>query len=193
MISVPNPELISSLMKGLREGDPEAAGRLVEIFYPELRRIAAARMKAERDNHTWRPTALVNELYLELIKIKALRKSGPNTEAEKQEFLALSAFLMKRLLIHHSRRLSSKVSHQELPELPTRGTGAEALVQVEDALDRLATIDPKLRTVVEMRVFEGLTGEEIAERLGCGTATVARHWSFARRWLESEFARVSTA
>ena len=193
MISEPNSELISSLMSGLRQGDQHAAGQLVEIFYPELRRIAAARMKAERDNHTWRPTALVNELYLELIKIKALRKTGASTDAEKQEFLALSAFLMKRLLIHHSRRLSSKASHQELPELTAHRSGTEALVEVEDALDRLAAIDPKLRSTVEMRVFEGLTGEEIAARMDCSTATVARNWSFSRRWLEQEFAKVPAA
>jgi RNA polymerase sigma factor (TIGR02999 family) len=193
MISAQNPELISTLMSGLRQGDQRAAGQLVEIFYPELRRIAAARMKAERDNHTWRPTALVNELYLELIKIKALRKTGASTDAEKQEFLALSAFLMKRLLIHHSRRLSSKASHRELPELTARISGAEALVEVEDALDRLAAIDPKLRSTVEMRVFEGLTGEEISTRMDCSTATVARNWSFARRWLEQEFAKVPAA
>jgi RNA polymerase sigma factor (TIGR02999 family) len=193
MLSAPNPELISSLMSGLRRGDQRAAGQLVEIFYPELRRIAAARMKAERDNHTWRPTALVNELYLELVKIKALRKTGPTSDAEKQEFLALSAFLMKRLLIHHSRRLSSKASYEELPELASPLSGTEALVQVEDALDRLAAIDPKLRFTVEMRVFEGLTGEEIAARMDCSTATVTRNWSFARRWLEEEFARVPAA
>jgi RNA polymerase sigma factor (sigma-70 family) len=57
-------------------------------------------------------------------------------------------------------------------------------------LNRLAAINPKLRTVVELRVFEGLTREEIAERMGCGTATVARHWEFARQWLEDEFGRV---
>lgn len=194
MTASTNPELISSLMQGLRQGDQQAAGKLVEIFYPELRRIAAVRMKSESENHTWRPTVLVNELYLELIKIKALRKTGPATDADKQEFLALSAFLMKRLLIHHSRRLSRKTVYETMPELACpQSSGTQALIEVEDALNRLGAIEPKLRSVVEMRVFEGLTGEEIAARLGCGTATVARNWSFARRWLEEEFTKAPAA
>lgn len=174
-------------MEALRKGDRQAAGQLVELFYPELRRIAANRMRAERLEHTLRPTALVNELYLELIKVKALRSADG---AEKDQFLALASYLMKRLLIHHSRRQASHVEKVELPELSDlRAPGAEAIQEVENALDQLASINPNLRTVVELRVFEGLTRDEIAGRMGCGTATVARNWSFARKWLEQEFAR----
>src|SRR3954454_7472568 len=70
------PDTVARLMSSFREGDPEAAGRLVELFYPELRRIAAARMRAERPDHTLQPTAVVHQLYLELVKIKALRPTG---------------------------------------------------------------------------------------------------------------------
>lgn len=176
-------------MTSFRNGDQAAAGRLVEIFYPELRRIAAARMRAERLDHTLSPTALVNQLYLELIKVKALRSSSSGGEDERAAFLGLAAYLMKRLLIHHARPLSKRSEKTELPDFPTPESGTEqALLEIDDTLNRLAAINPALRRVVELRVFEGLTRDEIAREIGCGTATVARHWTFARNWLEDAFA-----
>lgn len=190
MLAGSTSDTVQRLMGRFRQGDKAAAGQLVELFYPELRRLAAARMKAERAGHTWQPTVLVNELYLELVKVRALRASDSDGEAERQAFLGLAAQLMRRLLIHHARPLSKRAEKAELEDLPdARMHGTDALVEVEQALDRLASINPKLRTVVELRVFEGLTREEIAERMGCGTATVARHWDFARQWLEDEFGR----
>jgi RNA polymerase sigma factor (sigma-70 family) len=103
-------------------------------------------------------------------------------------FLGLAAFLMKRLLIHHARPLAKRAGRTELPDFPTPGSGTEqALLEIDDTLNRLAAINPSLRRVVELRVFEGLTREEIAREMGCGTATVARHWTFARKWLEECF------
>src|SRR5947209_9367728 len=99
------PDSVARLMASFRHGDHEAAGRLVEIFYPELRRIAAARMRAERVNHTLQPTAVVHQLYLGLVKIKALRPASSGGEDEKAAFLGLAAYLMKQLLIHHARPL----------------------------------------------------------------------------------------
>jgi RNA polymerase sigma factor (TIGR02999 family) len=177
-------------MKRFRIGDKQAAGELVSLFYPELRRLAAARMKGEQANHTWQPTGLVNELYLELLKVKALRASDCDAEAERRAFLSLAAHMMRRLLIQHSRPLSKRSDKCELEDLPdARISGSEALAQVELALERLASINPNLRTVVELRVFEGLTGKECAARMGIGTATVGRYWDFARQWLEDEFGK----
>ena len=176
-------------MASFRNGDQEAAGRLVELFYPELRRIAAARMRAERKDHTLQPTAVVHQLYLELVKVKALRPAGSDGANEKAAFLGLAAYLIKQLLIHHARPLSKRAQKTELPELPgPRSSAEQSLVEIEDVLNRLAVINPALRRVVELRVFEGLTREEIAREMGCGTATVARHWNFARNWLEEAFA-----
>ncbi len=181
------PDTVARLMARFRNGDHEAAGRLVELFYPELRRIAAARMRTERPDHTLQPTAVVHQLYLELVKVKALRPASSGGGDEKAAFLGLAAYLMKRLLIHHARPLSRRAEKAELPDLP--GPHSEdSLLEIDDVLNRLAAINPALRRVVELRVFEGLTREEIARKMGCGTATVARHWSFARNWLEEALA-----
>jgi RNA polymerase sigma factor (TIGR02999 family) len=179
-------------MASFRNGDQAAAGRLVEIFYPELRRIAGARMRAERLNHTLQPTALVHQLYLELVKVKALRATSSGGADEKAAFLGLAAYLMKRLLIHHARPLSKRAEKIGLADFPTPTSGTEqALLEIDDTLNRLAAINPALRRVVELRVFEGLTREEIALEMGCGTATVARHWTFARNWLAEAFSGTS--
>lgn len=173
-------------MKSFRAGDRLAAKELVDLLYPELRRLAAAQMRRERTPHSWQPTALVNEFYLELVKIKSL-KPGEDPAEEKQAFLRLAAHLMKRLLIHHSRPLYKRVEKVALEEETVLSVnGDEELVEIDATLNRLESLNPRLRAVVELRVFEGLTGEQIAERLGCGPATVARDWSFARRWLQEE-------
>jgi RNA polymerase sigma factor (TIGR02999 family) len=177
-------------MKRFRMGDKQAAGELVSMFYPELRRLAAARMKSEQGNHTWQPTGLVNELYLQLLKVKALRASDADAETERRAFLGLAAHMMRRLLIQHARPLSKRSEKSEVGDLPdARISGLESLTQVEQALDRLESINPNLRRVVELRVFEGLTGKECAARMGVGTATVGRYWDFARQWLEDEFVK----
>jgi RNA polymerase sigma factor (TIGR02999 family) len=178
-------DTVARLMASFRNGDHEAAGQLVELFYPELRRIAAARMRSERPDHTLQPTAVVHQLYLELVKVKALRPGGSDGANEKAAFLGLAAYLMKQLLIHHARPLAKRAGKAQLPDLLGPHSSAEqSLVEIEEVLNRLAAVNPALRRVVELRVFEGLTREEIAREMGCGTATVARHWSFARNWLE---------
>jgi RNA polymerase sigma factor (TIGR02999 family) len=161
--------------------------QLVKLFYPELRRLAIARMKREPGGHTWQPTVLVNELYLKLIRIQALPPLETGRE-EKAAFFGLAASLMKRLLIEHARPLHRRADKVPIDEQLAVGTaGAETLAGIEAMLSRLGAINPKLRTVVELKVFEGLTGEEIAERMGCGPATVARYWYFARERLKKEW------
>jgi RNA polymerase sigma factor (TIGR02999 family) len=169
----------------------DAASQLVEIFYPELRRLAAARMKGERADHTWQPTVLVNELYLELLKIKSLRPDYGDHRT-REAFMGLAAHLMKRLLIHHSRPLSRRAQKLELLDLPETGeANAEDLAKIENLLERLAAINPKFRTVVEMKVFEGLSIPEISAELGCVKSTVDRYWAFSRQWLAESLSQNS--
>jgi len=175
---------VNHLMAGLRDGDSKAAGKLVELFYPQLRQMAATRMLRERTNHTWQPTALVNELYLELIRIRALPEAAPFQE-ERDAFFRLAAFLMKRLLIHHARPLPKRMAKIEIGEAAGLAlSGEQSLQEIENVLSRLGAIDPTLRAVVEMKAFEGLSREEIGQRLGCSVRTVARHWEFAQQWLK---------
>ncbi len=185
--------LAAQLMCRLRSGDQLAAAGLVELFYPELRRIAASQMTGERANHTWQPTVLVNELYLELRRIKSLPPGSASDEEERTAFLRLSSFLMRRLLIHHARPLAKKISMLSVTELQEQpSNGEQGLAEIEQILNRLAAIDPVLRTVVEMKAFEGLTREEIAEQLHCSVRTVATHWHFAQEWLREAIADWNT-
>lgn len=187
----PNRTLeVPALMARFRSGDNQAAAALVELFYPELKRLAAVRMSGEKAGHTWTPTVLVNELYLELVKIRALRDAAED-ENERKSFLALAGFIMRRLLIHHSRplyRQAQKVDAEVLDQRPSSGADAspDSLAEIEDMLKRLEEIDPQLRRIVEMRVFEGRAMNEIAEAAGCTARTLQSRWSFARRWIEHE-------
>jgi RNA polymerase sigma factor (TIGR02999 family) len=188
MHDTPAPDTVARLMADFRKGDKSAANQLVELLYPELRKLAAAKMKGERTEHTWQPTLLVNELYLALVKIKALG-GGAGAEQEKAAFLGLAGHVMKHLLIDHARPLYRQAEKIQLRELPDHvPPGIESVQFVEETLSRLGAINPKLRSVIEMRVFEGLTGDEIAQQLGCSPRTVANLWTFAKRWLTQELA-----
>jgi RNA polymerase sigma factor (TIGR02999 family) len=179
---------IAGLLDDVHAGRKGAADELFQWLYPELKRLAASRMRRESPGQSWQPTMLVNELYLELLKNKAL--DGPAFTAEQRSaFLGLAGFLMNRLLILHSRPMRQRVA--EVREAATETLAAatptpESLQIVENVLSRVEAVDPKLRTVVEMRVFEGKSHDEIAAHLGCSTRTVGSYWSFARRFLEKE-------
>jgi RNA polymerase sigma factor (TIGR02999 family) len=187
MTPVVSGQTVSRLMAAFRQGDRQAADELVEIFYPQLRRLANSRMKSERPGHSWQATLLVNELYLELIKIKVLPAPEADGGDAKAAFFGLAAYLMRRLLIHHSRPLAARAVKVELDDsraIP----GIESVAEIEVALSRLEAIRPRLRAIVELKVFEGMTIDEVAHRLGCSTATVTREWYFARHWLQHELA-----
>jgi RNA polymerase sigma factor (TIGR02999 family) len=180
---------IGELMVSFRNGEPGAADSLFEKLYPELRRLAAAKMRRESQGHTWQPTVLVNELYLELRKCRALGGEAGQNEEERATFLGLAGFLMQRLLILHSRPLRQRSDHTDpeaLELLPSSQPGVDTLQFVDGLLTRLEEIDPKLRQVTELWVFEGLNQEQIAARLGCSARTVRTHWAFARDWLKSQ-------
>ena len=113
----PAPNTLALLMADFRKGHKAAANRLVELLYPELRKLAAAKMRGERREHTWQPTLLVNELYLALVKIKALGDAG-DADQEKAAFLGLAGRIMKRLLIDHSRPLYRRAEKVQLLQMP---------------------------------------------------------------------------
>jgi RNA polymerase sigma factor (TIGR02999 family) len=174
-------------MAAFRGGDSGAGGRLIEIFHPELKRLAAGHLKGEREGHSWQPTLLVNELYLELIRIKALQPLETERQSDKAAFFALAGQIMRRLLIHHARPLAAKAKKLPLWE-DLRMQSDSSLFEVESILSRLEAVKPEVRRVVEMKVFEGRTADEIAAELGCAAVTINRYWQFARHWLRKEWA-----
>jgi RNA polymerase sigma factor (TIGR02999 family) len=184
---------LGTLIDDVRQGRKATTDQLFELMYPELRRIALLQMRRERCTHSWPPTLLVNEVYLELLKNSAFDQPGIDDERRKA-FLGLAGFLMKRLLIHHSRPLRQKAIHtgeEVLTKLSVGQVSPDSILYVEDLLKRLHAIDPRLRTLVELRVFQGRSTDEVAAALNCSVRTVGTLWVLARRWLEQEMAEVA--
>jgi RNA polymerase sigma factor (TIGR02999 family) len=173
---------VSQLLRAWSDGDQNALQRLTPIVYAELRRLAHLYMKGERPGHSLQTTALVNEAYLRLVDYKRMRWQG------RAHFFAVSAQLMRRILVDHARRQNPKrgagVQHVCLEEAAVVGARVSAdLVALDDALNELARLDPRKAQVVEMRFFGGLSVDETAEVLKVSNVTVRRDWSTAKVWL----------
>jgi RNA polymerase sigma-70 factor (ECF subfamily) len=180
-------EGVSGLLRAWSEGDRGALARLTPIVYHELHRLARHYMNRERPGHSLQTTALVNEAYIRLVDYKAMRWQN------RAHFFAVSAQLMRRILVEHARRHNQKrgggVPHVSLEEAPDAGADrASNLVALDDALDLLGRIDPRQVQVVEMRFFGGLSVEETAEVLKVSSITVMRDWTAAKAWLYRELA-----
>jgi len=171
-------------MTRFRLGDKQAAGERVALFYPEQRRLTEARTKGEQANHTWQPAGLLNQLYVELLKVKALCASNSDGESERRAFLGLAEHLMWRLC-HHSWPLSKRSEKSPDARVPD----VEALSPVEHALDRLVVVNPNLRIIVELCFFEGLTGKECAAQMAVGNSNVGGYCEFAQQRLEDRFGK----
>ena len=179
------PDDVSGLLP--HPGGPhgeDVAGQL-QANYDELRRLAAAILQAERSNHTLQPTALVHETYLRLV---AQRNHGSYTWAE---FVVAASTVMRRILVDYARfRQASKRGGGTRPSrLDQALCGYEDragdLVALDDALERLGAVNPRLSRIVELRFFGGMTMPEIAEQLGTPLRTVERGWTMAKAWLIS--------
>jgi RNA polymerase sigma factor (TIGR02999 family) len=175
---------VSSLMARFRTGDREAADQLFSLLYPELRRLAAIKINHEVNQHSWQPSLLVNELYLHLVKSKSLPAPEGSGRSERNHFLNFAAHVMRHLLIDHSRLLSHRITKIDISKFDAAEDDPQVSLQhVDNLLERLAAIDPRLRSVAEMRVFEGLTVDEISVRLNMAPRTVTRSWAFCKQWL----------
>ena len=176
---------VSGLLRAWGGGDRGALDRLTPIVYDELRRLAKLYMRRERPGHSLQATALVNEAYLRLVDYKGMQWQ------DRSHFFAVSAQLMRRILVEHARRHNLKrgggvqhVSFEDTAEVG--GNQAAGLGALDDALDALARIDPRKVQVVEMRFFGGLSVEETADVLKVSPVTVMRDWSTAKAWLYRE-------
>lgn len=183
------PRDVTGLLRAWSRGDRSALDRLVPLVATELHNIAHRYMRREPANHTLQTTALVNEAYLRLC---------PATGVEWQDrshFFAISANLMRRILVDHARARrcvkrgggAARVSLDE-DQLPAPQPAAN-VIALDEALDALARFDPQGARIVELRFFGGLTVEEVAEVTGTSPRTVKRDWAAAKVWLLGELTR----
>jgi RNA polymerase sigma-70 factor (ECF subfamily) len=181
-----SPKEVTQLLLDWSRGDQAALDKLMPLVYGELRRMANRYMRREHVGHTLQTTALINEAYLRLIEQQRVQWHN------RAHFFAISAKLMRRILVDHARSHTRakrgggvlKVSLNEAV-VPSKERAAE-LVALDDALMRLATIDPRKSQVVELRFFGGLSVEETAEVLKVTPMTVTRDWKTAKAWLHRE-------
>lgn len=181
---------VTRLLRVAHDGDPAALDRVYDLVYGELRQIAAARLRHEREGHTLQPTALVNEAFLKLAGSPA-----PDVR-DRQHFLGIAARAMRQVLVDHARRRSAAKRGEGIKATTLSGVvlgagdsgrlDAEELLALDAALDRLDLLDSRLRQVVELRYFAGLNDTETGEVLGVTRRTVQRDWTRARAWLYRE-------
>jgi RNA polymerase sigma factor (TIGR02999 family) len=179
----PKQHEITQLLAEWSDGNQSALDELYPLVYDELHRLARRYMSRERKGHTLQTTALINEAYVRLVDQKNVHW------ANRSHFFAISAQIMRRILIDHARRHAyakrgggaQQVSLDEAAAVAS-GIGAEIL-RLDEALKTLAEMDPRRSQVVELRYFGGLNNEEIAGVLHISENTVTRDWNMARAWL----------
>jgi RNA polymerase sigma factor (TIGR02999 family) len=180
---------VTQLLRVIKQSKPEAASRLYEVVYTELRRIAASRLRSERSDHTLTPTALVNEAWLRL--------TGSEKDFEnRSHFLGVAAQAMRRVLVDYARARHADFRgggqrpaaldnllnvHAPMPD--------KTVLDLDAALTRLEVMSQRAAKVIEMRFFGGLTESEVAEALGVTRRTVNRDWEMARAWLYGQLGR----
>lgn len=193
MNAAAQPQGVTQALAAIREGDPDAMERLLALVYEELGRIARRQLRLEAVGHTLSTTALVHEAYLRLVDQTRAQWT------DRAQFFAVAARCMRRVLVDHARRHQARRrggAHGRIVPLDALGATdamslaagerADMLVAVDEALERLAALDPRQAQVVECRFFGGLTEQETAEVLGVTARTVARDWVKARGWLYQE-------
>jgi RNA polymerase sigma factor (TIGR02999 family) len=180
------PQEVTQLLAHWSHGDHAALEKLTPLVYEELRRLAHRYMEGQRSDHTLQTTALVNEAYLRLAD------QGRPSFANRSHFFAVAAKAMRQILVNHAKAAQRQkrgggATKVDLGEAaPVSPEEPKAILDLNDALERLATLDSRKAQVVELRYFGGLKQEEIAEVLKISIVTVRRDWVFARAWLYSE-------
>lgn len=190
------PESVTGLLRAWGAGDAQASDSLVRLVYAELRRQAGIALRREGAGHTLQPTALVHEAWLRL---------GDQHDARwesRTQFFAIAAQTMRRVLLDHARTRHALKRGGGAVQITLGGADREArpgvrpveetsldavdVIALDDALARLAELDPQKARLVDLRYFAGLSIPEAAEVLGVSTATVGREWAVARMWLRRE-------
>lgn len=174
---------VTALLEAWSEGNLEARDRLIPLVYADLRRRAAAQIRRERSGHTLQPTALVHEVYLRLV--------GQNRAAwrNRTQFLAIASEMMRRILVDRARarkmaKRSGRWARITLADDAAKGGPKEIdVLDLEQALHELSTLDQRKARVAELRFFGGLSLDEVGQVVGTSVATTMRDWQAARAWL----------
>lgn len=180
---------VTELLLAWSAGDEEAMDRLAPLVYQELHRLARGYMNGERAGHTLQTSALVNEAYLKLVDVRRVRWQN------RAHFFAMAGRLMRRILVDFARRRRSLKRGGGAEELEfdesfmVARDGPSGIVEIDEALRTLASIDARKVQVVEMRFFAGLDVRETAEALQVSPETVRRDWRLARAWLRREMGK----
>jgi RNA polymerase sigma factor (TIGR02999 family) len=179
------PANFTQLLTEWRSGHPQALDRLTPLVYDELRRLARNYMRAERGSHTLQATAVVHEAFLRLIQANVVLQ-------DRGHFFALASRLMRRVLVDHAKSRSRMKRNSGARDLVAEDSG-EALppmdfdvIALDDALEGLQQLEPRLAQVIELHYFGGLTYDQIAAAVGASAATVHRDIRLARAWLLNE-------
>jgi RNA polymerase sigma factor (TIGR02999 family) len=177
---------ITRILREIGAGDKGAADRLIPLIYDDLRRLARHYIRNERPGHTLQPTALVHEAYMRLADLHGMHWQ------DRAHFAAVAATLMRRILLDHARRrVAAKRGGRLREQVPLDNLAnlsfgqPEELIALDDALARLARLDPAQSQIVEMKFFGGLSVEEIAGLRGISPRKVKREWAAARTWLHA--------
>lgn len=182
----PQPDDLQALLADLAAGKAEAAAELLPLVYEDLREVARGYLRQERVEHTLQPTALVHEVYLRLAKASS-QWEGRN------HFFAVAAKAMRRVLINHARDRGREKRGGEWDRvtldnmLDVLESSAVDVLDLDGALTELAALSERQARIVELRVFGGMTIEEVADVLAVGPTTVKADWRMARAWLKRRF------
>jgi len=176
-------EQVDRLLDAIRDGNNGAMDELMPLIYDELRQLAHSRLKRERQDHTLRTTALVNEAYLRLVQAPS------QNWRNRAYFLGAAARMMRQILIQHYRDRNALKRKNEQSDIDVDNisrTKDKIFERLHEALNELEKVNKTEAEIVEKRFFAGLTLEEIAEVMNISLSTVKNHWRVAKAWLKRE-------
>jgi RNA polymerase sigma-70 factor (ECF subfamily) len=183
---MPTSSAVTKILQDWSQGDASALERLIPLVFEDLRQIAGRLFQRESDGHTLQPTALVNEVYLRFMGQRKMHWQN------REQFFGVAGLLMRRILVDYAKGRQAAKRGSGAPRVPLDETIAVPemrgldVVALDEALSRLAEVDPRQGRIVEMRFFMGLSHEEIAEILEISVTTVKREWKTAKLWLYRE-------
>jgi RNA polymerase sigma factor (TIGR02999 family) len=178
---------VTRILSQIESGDPQAAEQLLPLVYSELRRLASEKMAQENPGQTLQATALVHDAYIRLVDVKE-----PQHWNGRGHFFAAAAEAMRRILVEQARRKDSLRAGGQYRRVELSNVDLEIgppqldLLALNEALDKLATKDPRTFELVKLRFFAGLTMQQAAEALGVSVATAENDWAYGKCWLRME-------